>query len=99
MKRFDRKWREQRGFTLVELLVVIAIIAILASFLLPALSRAKAKAQAIRCVNNLRQLQLGWLMYAHDQNDWIPFNGIQPGGGKVPEIPEWVAGARSLEDR
>ena len=62
------------GFTLVELLVVIAIIAILATLLLPALSRAKQKAWTINCVENQKQLTLCWTMYVHDNNDMMPPN-------------------------
>ena len=75
------------GFTLIELLVVIAIIAILAAMLLPVLSKAKVKAQSTYCLNNLKQLQLGWKLYETDYNDWFPVNTSRVVGGHPQSIP------------
>jgi prepilin-type N-terminal cleavage/methylation domain-containing protein len=76
------------GFTLIELLVVIAIIAILAAMLLPALTKAKDRAWTVNCLNNQKQLCLGFIMYAHENNDRIlPTtyqNVVQMGGGYWP---------------
>lgn len=66
----------RRGFTLIELLVVIAIIGILASLLLPVLSKGKARAQTIDCIDHLRQLQLCWQMYTHDNESVMPPNNF-----------------------
>ena len=87
--RRPRSW--PTAFTLIELLVVIAIIAILAAMLLPALAKAKQKAQGIMCLSNGKQLTLAWLTYAHDNNDRLVYNK----GVSGTDLENWVGNVMS----
>lgn len=101
MKVFTEK-KFSAGFTLIELLVVIAIIAILAAMLLPALAKAKQKAQGIQCLSNLKQLSLAWKMYSSDNLDKLAQNGDendQPASvtDMSPKFLQWCPGRQDTQ--
>jgi prepilin-type N-terminal cleavage/methylation domain-containing protein/prepilin-type processing-associated H-X9-DG protein len=91
----NRSTAKTIGFTLVELLVVIAIIAILAAILLPVLNQAKLRGQATQCLNNMKQLGTGWILYADDNHDRLALNWVIPPPNWTSAPESWVTGNES----
>jgi len=95
-----RDGRTRCAFTLIELLVVVGILAILAGLLLPALGKARAQAVGVTCINNLKQLQLCWHFYAHDNNDTLPPNNYVynvTSGGPLLLSQSWCLGNTRID--
>ncbi len=100
LPRHQKRQSGRKGFTLIELLVVIAIIAILASILLPVLSKAKQKAKGVTCMNNSKQLDLAWTMYAGDNSDVLPINEdkSKPYQGTPSWVGNWMDWSASIQN-
>jgi prepilin-type N-terminal cleavage/methylation domain-containing protein/prepilin-type processing-associated H-X9-DG protein len=93
--RPSRRATKAGAFTLIELLVVIAIIAILAALLLPTLAKSKEQAQGVKCLSNLKQLTMAWVMYGGDNKDYLAVNGdenFEPSILNLKENPQWCPG-------
>jgi len=95
MNKLEYYMDKERGFTLIELLVVIAIIAILMAILMPALNRAREQGKRTACLNNLRQLTMGWILYADDSDDKV----VHANTGRDDAWVRWRGRGASEQER